>query len=247
MTLLDIIKQQKTEARRFIAKAELMLKNLNTSDREIILKVIAVERAFINANVSSIKDIMITRHSAIINILNKTDNIIKFAEMMPSVPGAPEEYVRPNSVPTFSKLVDTLEHSLKQEEDSIVGDPRPSPNDIKRWALKSAVLDYYNSLSIDPMMKVTHGVGELVTVDALAPNKRSIYNIWLQKLEAQHRAEDKYKLSVDEYNEAIERGIPQGGAFEKLLDRYREEFMSELWKQHYEEVGYGSNQDRRVE
>ena len=51
------------------------------------------------------------------------------------------------------------------------------------------------------------------------------------------RSEDDgvYRLSPEEYNEAEQRGIPQGGAFEKMLDRYREEFITKLWQKHYEE------------
>lgn len=241
MTLFDVIKQQKSEARKFIARAERLRKNLKPEDAHTILRVVAAEREFIQSNISDLQDLLDKRHIKIVKILASTNSIVKFAEMMPTVPGAPEEYVRPNSIPTFVKLTKILELNLQNEENSISADPRPSANDIKRWALKSAVLEYYNSLGANPDMNVTHGVGDLVAVDALAPNKRTIYEIWLRKLEAQHRAEDKYKLSIDEYNEAIERGTPQGGAFEKLLDRYREEFMSELWKQHYEEVGYGSD------
>lgn len=247
--LSDIITQQRMESRKSIARCEKLIKDLKSDDRDVILKVIAVERDFLAHSFNDIEseenlrtEIIIKRHAKILDALKSPDNILKFAEMMPTVPGAPDEYVRPNSIPTFGKLIKILEQNLQEEGNSIAADPRPSANDIKRWALKSAVLEYYQGLGANPEIKVTDTVGNDRTIPALAPNKNQIYNIWMQKLDAQTKADDKYKLSMEEYDEAVDRGTPRGGAFEKLLDRYREDFMAKLWQQHYEEVSNGSYQ-----
>lgn len=242
---MNIVTEQRIDARKSIARCENLLRQLKSADRHAILGVIAVERAFIKYNFNGFLEsdfwgiwnkIAEIRHAKIADILKNTNTIHKFAEMMPTVPGAPEEYVRPNSMPTFNKLLAVLEQNVNQETNEITADQRPSPNDMKRWALKSAVLDYYKSMNMAPEqaaeLKVTNSVGNNRTIPQLAPSKKAIYDIWLQKLDALTKASDKFKFNPDEYQEAIDRGIPQGGAFEKMLDRYREQFMSQLWQQH---------------
>ena|SRR3990167_10735675 len=242
---MTFIIQQRIDARKAIARGENLIKQLKSADRHAILRVIAVERAFLRFDFGRMSlwdawdKIAEIRHAKITGILTETNTIEKLAEMMPTVPGAPDQYVRPNSIPTFNKLLGILEQNLNQERNSIMGDKKPSANDIKRWAIKAAVLDYYKEYNIPAEnvadFKVTDSVGSNKTISQLAPNKKAIYDKWLQRLEAQTRVEDKYKLSMEEYNEAVQRGTPRGGAFEKMLDRYREQFMAQLWQQHNQE------------
>lgn len=251
--MTPLLTQQRLDARKAIARAEKLLKGLKSEDRYAIIRIIAVEREFLRFDFSGMSDdamwkkIAEIRHAKIASILDKSGVLVKFAEMMPSVPGAPNIYVRPNSVPTFNKLIDILDKFLRAEEQKLQADKHPSPNDIKRWALKAAVSDYYKGLGIPPEqwpdLKVSDVVGSDLTTRQLAPDKSAIYNIWLQKLDTQTRVEDKNKLSMDEYDEAVQKGAPQSGAFEKMLERYREDFMNELWRQHHEEEqSYGTNQ-----
>ena len=114
-----------------------------------------------------------------------------------------------------------------------------SDNDLKRLALKSAVYEYYMNLPYDPDTVAVDYEGDLTArhdnreIDKtdidLSPHKNAIYNIWMDKLGKLIR--DK-KLSEVEYDEAATRGIPQGGAFEKQLDRYRQDFMKKLWQDY---------------
>ena len=245
---MNIVTEQRIDARKSIARCENMIRQLKSTDRHAILRVIAVERAFIKYNFNGfsaddvqgiLNKIAEIRHARIADILRMTNTIHKFAELMPTVPGAPDEYVRPDSVPTFNKLLAILEQNVNQETNEITADQHPSPNDMRRWALKSAVLDYYKGMNMTPEqaaeLKVTNSAGSNRTIPQLAPSKRPIYDIWLQKLDALTRAGDKFKFNPDEYQEAIDKGTPQGGAFEKMLDRYREQFMSQLWQQHQTE------------
>lgn len=140
------------------------------------------------------------------------------------------------TLPNLGKLRLVLEQELKNEEADLDSKVSPSENDLKRWALKSAVYDYYMNLPYDLETVAVDYVGDLTArrddkdvdnsdVD-LAPNKNKIYNIWMEKLAKLIR--DK-KISQYEFDEAAERGTPQGGAFEKQLLRFRTEFMKKLW------------------
>lgn len=152
-------------------------------------------------------------------------------------------------LPNLGKLRLVLEKMLDEERVSIENDPAPSPEDLKRLALKAAVLDYYNDLECEPEMSVVDKGGDLTprrdnqdedeTDFDFAPNKNKIYSIWMDKLKNLIMRNDKYKLDDVEYDESFEKGTPQGGAFEKLLDRYRKDFMEQLTKE--QEASYGRN------
>jgi len=251
--MIPLVVQQRLDARKSIARCEKMIKQLKSNDRHAIIKVMAVERAFLQFDFSGMspnkiwEKIAEIRHLKIADALNSSGRLVKFAEMMPTVPGAPDAYVRPNSMPKFNNLLNVLEQFFRVEDNRLQVDQRPSANDLKRWALKAAVLDYYKGLGVRPEqmteLNVADFVGSDLTTNMLTPNKDAIYNIWLQKLDNLTRSDDKYKLSMEEYDEAIQRGAPKSGAFEKMLERYREDFMNELWRQHNEEEKeYGTNQ-----
>ena len=143
------------------------------------------------------------------------------------------------ALPTLGKLRLIIEKDLKAEQHRLENDPAPSPNDLKRLALKSAVYEYYMDLDYEPDVVAVDYFGGMTlrrddkdvekTDFDFAPNKNNIYNRWMDKLTRLIR---ENRLSKAEYDESAERGTPQGGAFEKQLDRYREEFMKQLWQSY---------------
>jgi hypothetical protein len=152
-----------------------------------------------------------------------------------------EEFIQ-RPLPTFGKLKMVIEKDLKEELNRYQNDYNKSDTDLKRLALKSAFLDYYNELDYDPETTIVDYYGDMTlkrdnveednTDFNFAPNKNKIYQIWMGKLERYVRDN---KLSESELDEAAFRGIPQGGAFEKQLDRYRKEIMQQLWQDFYKQ------------
>lgn len=157
------------------------------------------------------KDMLISIHNAE-HIGNNTncDACIKLAQAQPA---------------TFGKLLATLEQLLKEEEDQYQY-TKPSQTDIKRWAMKAAVLDYYKGLNVDPNVIAIDNVMQNKTVHQLAPNKEAIYTIYMRKLADLTKKHDANRIDISEFDEAGERGIPRGGAFERMLLRYRSEFVN---------------------
>ena len=143
------------------------------------------------------------------------------------------------ALPTLGKIRLVIEKDLKAEQHRLENDPAPSPNDLKRLALKSSVYEYYMDLNYNPDIVAVDYYGAMILrrddkeVDKtdfdLAPNKNDIYNRWMEKLSRLIR---ENSLSKAEFDESIERGTPQGGAFEKQLDRYRKDFMKQLWQSY---------------
>jgi len=155
----------------------------------------------------------------------------KYAEVASELPGAPYQNLSrgPEALPTLSSLWKVLETNLATEKAQIDSDPAPSQTALERFALKDAVLEYYKSFALDPNTVIVDGVGKDRTIFQFAPNKEQIYNIWCQKLYDLNRRNDKYHFDGKAYESNIERGFPQGGAFEKQLDRYRDDFMNQLY------------------
>lgn len=148
--------------------------------------------------------------------------------------------INTQGLPTLGKLRLSLEKEIEAEETTLAAKQLPSENDHKRLALKEAVYEYYMDLPYSPDTIAVDYEGDLTTrrddqdVDGtdvdLAPNKNEIYRRWMDKLAKLIREK---KLSTVEYDEAVDRGTPQGGAFEKQLDRYRQDFMKNLWEDYY--------------
>jgi len=146
----------------------------------------------------------------------------------------------PKYLPNLGKLRNILEKELEEERGKFIFDGDKSDNDIKRLVLKEAVLDYYNDLPYDFETIVVDCEDDMTLrrddkdVDGsdydFAPNKSDIYKRWIEKLERHIR---NGHLSPAEFDEAIDRGIPQGGAFEKQLDRYRQDFVKRMWEDYY--------------
>jgi len=123
---------------------------------------------------------------------------------------------------------------LKQEvadEKAIVERKRsPSQNDLTRWALKDAVLAFYQGLNLPENTVIVDTLYDDRLITKLAPDFDVIANIWMEKLDELKRKDDKFALDYDEYDKAeadLADGM-RGSAFEKQLDRYREEFMQKL-------------------
>lgn len=172
--------------------------------------------------------------------------VLAYAEMGIELPGAPGQIIvleNPNRpLPNLGKLRMILEQELKEEQERFDMDQHQSDNDIKRLALKEAVLDYYNELPDDFETIIVDYEGDMTLrrdnqdIDSsdhdFAPNKSDIYNRWMEKLEKYIREQ---RLSDAEFDEAADRGIPQGGAFEKQLDRYRKDFVKRMWQDYYQQ------------
>jgi hypothetical protein len=209
----------------------------NTKQKIIIRKaIVQFKRALKNASPDERYDI--------INAITYNENLLR-NEMGTELPGAPgkvyEEPV-PKDLPTLGKLRIIIEKDLNDEQQKFTNDFNQSDVDLKRLALKSVFLDYYNELDYphdtvivdyESDMTLRRDDQEVDKTDFdFAPNKDEIYKRWIEKL---NRYVREGKLGMQEYDEAIERGIPQGGAFEKQLDRYRKEIMQQLWQEHYQQ------------
>jgi hypothetical protein len=128
---------------------------------------------------------------------------------------------------SLGKLITTLEQLVSEEQKQNVNQ-RPSQTEIERWALKSAVLDYYKGLGLPGSTIVVENPTQPKTIHEYAPDKRVIYGIWLQKLADLTKKQDVNQYALPKYDENVERGTAQGGAFEKMLQRYREDFVTEM-------------------
>ena len=235
--MIKNIVSQRVNSRRRIASLEGELHGTSGQRRASILSEIAIEREFLSYSldgVSDASDLAAAVSSGRCRMIPRMQTLL--AELMPGLPGAPEQYVYPDSMPTFSRLMDVLEQDTQSELNSLQLDRNPSDTDIERWALHAAVLEYYKLLGVDFEEVVVESYGDDLMRRDLAPNQEDIYIIWLRRLEEQTRSDDKHRLSMDKYDEAVNRGFGRGTAFEKQLDRYREDFMQKLWQKHNEEV-----------
>jgi hypothetical protein len=96
--------------------------------------------------------------------------------------------------------------------------------------LKDAVLAYYQGKQVKDDVAVVHSKTDTRLIPEFAPDFDQIAAIWLQKLDELRRRDDKFGLILDEYNKAEEDlgGKMKDTAFERRLDRYREEFVRRL-------------------
>lgn len=130
---------------------------------------------------------------------------------------------------SLGRLIATLEQLVAEEQTQYTRQA-PSQTDIERWALKSAVLDYYKGLGLPGTTKVIDNPTQPKTIHQFAPDKGVIYGIWLSKLADLTKKTDANQFALPKYDQDVERGTVRGGAFEKQLLRYREEFVNEMIK-----------------
>lgn len=132
-------------------------------------------------------------------------------------------------LPTLGNLLEILKKELDTEEYNMELEDKPSNADITRLALKNAVYEYYSRIKMDQSTPAVSVYGDDRTIANLAPNKKIIFKLYCDTLNSNINSGDKFDVSNDLYDEILAAGIPKGGAFEKRLDRYREEFMKRLW------------------
>ena len=128
---------------------------------------------------------------------------------------------------TMGKLLDVLERMVKEEEAQNVGKP-PTQTGIERWALKIAVRDFYRGLNVPSETKIMDDPTQYKTLPQYAPITKDVYQLWLQRLTDLINRHDSNRFDLHKLDEDKGRGIEQGGAFEKALQRFREEFMKRV-------------------
>lgn len=134
-------------------------------------------------------------------------------------------------MPRFGNFLSLLESEVRQEQDEMARKRLPSQNDLTRWALKDAFLAFYQGLNLPEDLVIVDNKFDDRLISQLAPDFSVIAQIWMQKLDELQRRKDKYALVTDEYDKAeadLIEGM-RGSAFEKQLDRFREDVMKKLW------------------
>lgn len=241
--LSKLILQQKIAARKSIARLTSRLKYLKGDNLSHAVKIIEDERRFLSCDfdlVDNISELIKIIDSVRFNNRSKMTKkalIEIWAEEAISLPGGPAEdpTFNPDNdyKPLFGNLLAVLEHEVVEELSKMERKRVSSQDDLTRWALKDAVLAYYKGLNLPPNTKIVETIFDDRLVPKLAPNFDIIYGMWLERLYNMTRRDDKYTLEPDEYDKAEkdvqlnETGM-RGSAFEKQLDRYREEFMKKL-------------------
>jgi hypothetical protein len=217
----NYVKEQKILSRKNIVKYTKRLKKAEIKDKTTIIKAIASEKRILDFKVDQ-------------NSIDKFSELVynvRQAEMAIELPGAPAENksISPVSKLNFGQFINILEQDVAQEEQVLSSKSNPTQNDLIRWARKWAFLQYYKAINISPEQPITKTDGDDTTLRQLAPNKDTIYKLYLDKLEELKRRTDKYQLLNDKFDNALYNGTPQGGSFEKWLERYREEIMNKSY------------------
>lgn len=134
--------------------------------------------------------------------------------------------------PKFGNLLDLLQKELQSEAQKLEAKSLPSQNDLSRLALKSAVFDFYNEFDSAPDTIVVNNLHDDRLSVEFAPDFDVIAKIWFDKLDELKRRKDKYMLIDEEFDQAQDDLVDgmRGSAFEKRLDRYRQDFMKILSK-----------------
>lgn len=241
----SLIKLQKIAARKSIALQNVKISKTNSHEQYSLFRVIADERKFLASNfndVTDVHDLMDVVHGIRHNTISRAKGSIKcrfckeiLAEMAIELPGAPAQYeAQPDKEdelkPRFGNLIAVLQQEVQNENEKMERRRMPSQNDLTRWALKNAVLEFYQNLEEKDNVVVVDDLYDDRLSTALAPDFDVIYEMWMKKLDELQRRDDKYTLNSEEYDKAEDdmRDGMRGSAFEKQLDRYREDFMQKL-------------------
>lgn len=232
MNIKKAILNQKIISRKIIAKLKLFFDKKSNVDEQILKEKKVLSYDF--SNINSINDFTNIMHNIKHSGSKKQCNDCKkiIAEMTSDVSPVhlePEKEEN-NLVPKFGNLIAILEKNSINERNYIERKRMPSQNDLTRWALKDAVLAYYQGLNMPDDLPIVENRYDDRLIAELAPDFKNISSVWLQKLEELKYKDDKYGLTMDEYDKA-ESDLSEemrGSAFEKQLDRYREDFMKQL-------------------
>lgn len=238
-----LIKNQKISARKAIVNYEMTLnKEAANINKYKILKLISNEKQFISYKFTddSLNAIMDTvhmlRHSSENNVDACSDCKKVLAEMAiePTISGQEPDIVNKQDKlkPRFGNLISLLEQEVVDEWNNVEKKRLPSQNDLTRWALKRAVLDFYKNMNLPENTVIVDVLYDDRLTTKLAPDFNAIADLWIKKLDELQRRNDKYSLTLEEYDKADQDLLDgmRGSAFEKQLDRYREEFMSKLMR-----------------
>ena len=229
MKIYDFVIEQKISSRKIIARSLCNYKKAEDGEKLKIISRISKEKEILNYTFDQktidkfISLIHNTRHEHVIFC----GECLKIkAELAIELPGAPAENtkIEPNKKINFGQIVDILDKSVQSESANIQSKPKPSQNEIKDWAFKWSVAQYYKNMNLDPTTEICDERNMFLR--QYAPNKDLIHKLWLDKLLELTREQNKYKIEDATYSDAVSDGIPQGGAFEKRLLRFREEFIS---------------------
>lgn len=220
-----IVCHERTKVRKDIVKLNLSLKSdMDFDDRCKIIGSLNIKLADIKKetpNVNSIDEALVFIHS----MHGKGDSstckkccLYRYA-------------LETNDIrPRFGNLIHILQQEADSERKNVEQKYMPSQNDITRWALKEAVLEFYKKKNMADDFVVVEDSDDERLVTPLAPDFDVIAGLWMQKLDFLQHRDDKYALEPQEYDKAgndLSDGM-RGSAFEKQLDRYREEFMKKL-------------------
>jgi hypothetical protein len=223
MNIKKAIAHMKTDARKSKASITL-LAALQSHDNVIRCD---NEKAFLGLDfkkVKSFEDLMTIVHSVRHKGLSKAGRYTrcklckKIAEEIADI------------LPRMGNLLAILEQEEQQEKATVEAKRMPSQNDLTRWALKKAVLEYYQGFNYPPDKPIVMSRFDDRLIDELAPDFDVIARIWFQKLDELKQRNDRYTLNMHEEDRAEEDLLDgmRGSAFEKQLDRFRIEFMSKL-------------------
>ncbi|MFA5024043.1 MAG: hypothetical protein WC523_03765 [Patescibacteria group bacterium] len=225
MNLKKIIAKQKALSRKIIASGK-----INSVD----LLTISNEKSFLNSdfgNIKNVESLMEIIHTTRHNKISKAGRYTRCKLCKKIVADITQQETPLSDIlPKMGNLLSILEKEALDEKANIEAMKMPSQNDLTRWALKDAVLAYYQGLNFPPDKPIVESRYDDRLIDELAPDFDIIAKIWLQKLDELQRKNDQYTLNTNEMDKA-EADLSekmQGSAFEKQLDRFREEFMAKL-------------------
>jgi hypothetical protein len=239
-----LILNQRIAARKSIVRHEARLHKVGTK-HEDLLKQIANERKFLAANLDNLnttREVISAIHKFRHRDISKTSTYkncfeckMALEEVSTQLPEfTPEPIIDPKREeelkPRFGNLLAVLSQEVADEKAKVESKNFPSQNDLTRWALKDAVLAFYQGLNMPENTVVVDTLYDDRLVTQLAPDFDVIARIWMDKLKALVYRQDKYSLDDEEMEKAeadLADGM-RGSAFEKQLDRYREEFMQKL-------------------
>lgn len=229
MDIKQAITSQKRIARASIASKRLQMPGDSSATTLSLLNAMAQDKKFLNSDfsiVNSIDGLIELVHIRHTDAQSECAFCVKLAEELMQ----PEEEEATDILPRFGNLISILEQEVAQEKQRVESRRIPSQNDLTRWALKDAVLEYYQGLHFPEDVPVVNSRYDDRLIADLAPDFDVISNLWLQKLDELKRREDKYALIIEEFDKAENDLLDgmRGSAFEKQLDRYREEFMQKL-------------------
>jgi hypothetical protein len=240
-----LISNQKIAARKCIARYESQLHSISSINRDKILKRIKKEKEFLTYNfnnLQTIREIISIIHNFRHKGISKYSSYKDCLECKKALKSISTQLPEQNDIvnvdtnlenelkPKFGNLISILEQEVFDEKNKIESKNFPSQNDLTRWALKDSVLSYYQGLNIPENMVVVDTLYDDRLISKLAPDFDVIAQIWIEKLNRLLYNTDKYALEKDEIDKAesdLADGM-RGSAFEKQLDRYREEFMKKL-------------------